>query len=112
MLDANLPLKLWAESINIMVYIKNRSSTSALYKGTITLIQDFHQGNPPIVDQIRIFGSEAYVFDESATRPGLNSKVWMRYLVGYDGRNQYCIYDPARHFVFVRRDVHFNKRVV
>lgn len=112
MLDANLPLKLWAESINTMVYIKNRSPTSALYEGTITPIQDFHRGNPPRVDHIRIFGSEAYVFDESATRPGLTSKSWTGYLVGYDGRNQYRIYDPSRHSVFVRRDVHFNERVV
>ena len=73
----------------------------ALYKGIITPIQDFHQGNPPRVDHIRIFGLEAYVFDESAKRPDLTSKAWMGYLVGYDGQNQYCIYDPARHFVFV-----------
>ena len=112
MLDANLPLKLWAESINTMVYIKNRSPTSVLYEGTIRPIQDFHRENPPRVDHIRIFGSETYVFDESPTRPGVTSKAWMGYLVGYDGRNQYRIYDPARHSVFVRRDVRFNERVV
>ena len=107
MVDSNLPLKLWAESINTMVYIKNRSPTSAVHECTITPVQDFHRGESPRVDHIRIFGSEAHVFEESDTRPGMRSKAWTGYLVGYGGRNQYRIYDPTRHAVFIRRDVHF-----
>lgn len=63
MIDSNLPLKLWAESINTMVYIKNRSPTSAVYEGIITPIQDFHQGDSPRVDHIQIFGSKTYVLE-------------------------------------------------
>ena len=48
----------------------------------MTPIQDFHQGNPPNVDDIYIFGSEAYVFDESDTKPEQLSKAWKGYLVG------------------------------
>ncbi len=95
-----------------MVYIKNRSPASAIYKSTMTPIQDFHLGDPPNVDHIRIFGSEIYVFNESDSQPGLTSKAWAGYLVGYDARNQYRIYDPARNAVFVRRDVRFNEEVV
>ena len=40
--DANLLIKLWAESINTMIYIKNRSPSSAVYEDIITPIQDFH----------------------------------------------------------------------
>lgn len=98
--------------MSTMVYIKNQSPTSAVYKGTITPIQDFHCGKPPNVDHILIFGSEVYVFHESATWPGMTSKTWTGYLVGYSGRNQYQIYDPARHFVFLQRDVNFNEQVV
>lgn len=58
MIDANLPIKLLAESINAMVYIKNRSPTSAVHKGTMTHIQDSHRGEPPDVNHIRIFGSK------------------------------------------------------
>ena len=83
MVDANLPLKLWAKSINTMVYIKNRSPTSAVYEGTITPIQDFHRGKLPHVDHIRIFGSETYVFYKSTTRPGMIPKTWTGYRVGY-----------------------------
>ncbi len=36
----------------------------------------------------------------------------MGYFVGYDRRNQYCIYDPARHSVIVRQDIHFNKQIL
>ncbi len=95
-----------------MVYIKNRSPASTVYEGTITPIQDFHRGNPPNVDHIRIFGSETYVFNESDSQPGLTSKAWTGYLVGYGARNQYRIYDPARNALYVRRDVRLNKRVI
>lgn len=48
-----------------MVYIKNKSPTSAVYEGTMTPIQDFYQGSLPNVDHIRIFSLETYVFNES-----------------------------------------------
>lgn len=112
MVDANLLIKLWAESISILVYIKNRSPSAVVYEGTMTPIQDFYRGNQPNVDHIRIFGSETYVFDESYSKPGLISKAWKGFLVGYDARNQYHIYDPIRNTVYVRRDVRFNEQVI
>ena len=112
MIDTNFPIKLWAKSINTIVYIKNRSPASAVYEGTMTPIQDFHRGDPPNVDHIRIFGSETYVFNESDSQPGLTSKAWTGYLVGYGAQNQYRIYDPARNVVYVRRDIPFNEQVV
>ena len=81
MIDANLPIKLWAESINTMVCIKNRSPASAVDKGTMTLIQDFHHGDPPNIDHIRIFGSKTYVFNEFDSQRGPSSKAWTGYLV-------------------------------
>ena len=84
MIDANLPINLWVESINTMVYIKNRSLASAVYESRMTPIQDFHHRDPTNIDHIRIFGSETYVFNESDSQPGLTSKAWTGYLVGYD----------------------------
>ncbi len=112
MIDVNLLIKLWAESINTMVYIKNRSPASAVYEVTITLIQDFYHGNPPNVDHIRIFGSETYVFNESDSPLGLTSKAWTGYLVGCSAQNQFRIYDLACSAVYIRRDVRFNELVV
>ncbi len=74
-IDANLLIKLWAESINTIVYIKDGSQSSAVYKDTMTPIQDFHRGNPPNVDHISIFDSKTYVFNESDSKPGLRSKA-------------------------------------
>ncbi len=65
MVDAKFLIKLWAEFINIVVYIKNRLSTPAAYEVTMTLIQDFYCDNPPNVDHINIFGFETYIFNES-----------------------------------------------
>lgn len=81
-IDANLSIKLWAESINTMVYIKSRSPSSAIYEGNMTPIQDFHRGNPPKVDHISIFDSETYIFNQSDSRPGLKSTARTGYLVG------------------------------
>ncbi len=95
-----------------MVYIKNRSPASAVYEDTMTPIQDFYRGDSPNVDYIRIFGSETYVFNESDSQPGLTSKAWTGYLVGYCARNQYRIYDPASKTIYVRRDIWFNEQVI
>ncbi len=58
MIDANLLIKLSAESINTMIYIKNRSPAPAVHKGSMTPIQYSHRGDLSYVDHIRIFGSE------------------------------------------------------
>lgn len=52
----------------------------------------------------------ALVFDEN---PGskLQPMAWKGYLVGYEGKNQYRIYDPTCH-VFVRRDVTLHEDVI
>ncbi len=78
----------------------------------MTPIQDFHHGDRPNVDHIRMFGSETYVFNESDSQPGLTSKAWTGYLVGYGARNQYRIYNPARNDVYVQRDILFNEQGV
>ena len=78
----------------------------------MTPIQDFHRGNPPNIDHIRIFGFETYVFNESDSQPGLKSKAGTGYLVGYDPQNQYRIYDPVQNAVYFQRRIRFNEQVV
>ena len=110
--DSRLPLKLWAESISTMVYLRIRSPSSAIPDQTITPFQAWHKGNPPAVGHIRIFGCTTYVFDETKPKPKLASKTWTGFLVGYEGHNQYCVYDPVRQAVYVRRDVIFDESSV
>lgn len=111
-IDANLLRKLWAESINTIIYIKNRSPTSTIYKRTITPIQDFYYSKAPNVDHIRIFDSRAYIFHKSGTRPGITNKTWTDYLFSYSGRNQYQIYKSSYRSTFFWHDVNFNKQII
>ena len=110
--DSGLLLKLWAESISTMVYLRIRSPSSAVQDKTITPFQAWHKGDPPAIDHIRIFGCIAYVFDETKPKPKLASKTWTGYLVGYKGHHQYRIYDPSRQAVYIRRDVIFDENLV
>ena len=64
MVDSGLPLHLWTEAISTMVYVKNKSPSSAIQKGKITPEEAFLQEGPPRVDHLRIFGCMALVFDE------------------------------------------------
>lgn len=53
----------------------------------------------------------AHIFDEDPITK-LHSKAWKGYFVGYEGKNQYRIYDPARRQVFVRRDVSLHEDTI
>ena len=113
MLDSHLPLILWAEALTTMTYIRNRSPTPfTVQQSTVTPFQAWNHGAQPTIDHLRIFGSTTYVFNESQPLPKLAAKSWTGYLVGYEGRHQYRIYDPDRHAVFVRRDVIFNEALI
>ncbi len=111
MVDSGLPLHLWTEAISTMVYLKNKSPSSAIQDGKVTLEEAFTQESQPSVDHLRIFSFMALVFDED---PGskLQSKAWKEYLVGYERKNQYRIYEPTCRQVFVRRDVTFYEDVI
>lgn len=109
-LDSHLPLILWAEALTTMTYIKNRSPTPfTVHESTVTPFQAWNHGVQPTLDHLRIFGSTTYVLNETKPLPRLTTKAWTGYLVGYEGRHQYRIYDPARQAVFVRRDVIFDE---
>lgn len=105
-------LKLWAESISTMVYLRTRSPSSAIQDKAATPFQAWHKSDPPAIGHIRIFGCTAYVFDEVKPKTKLASKSWTGYLVGYEGHHQYRIYDPAWQAVYIRCDVIFDENVV
>lgn len=69
-----------------MVYVKNKSSPSAIQKDKITLEKAFLQQGFPYVNHIRIFGCIALVFDEDPMSK-LHSKVWKHYFIGYKEQN-------------------------
>lgn len=112
-IDSHLPLILWAEALTTMAYIKNRTPTPfIIQQSTVTSFQAWNHGAQPILDHLRIFGSTTYVFNEIKPLPRLSTKAWTGYLVRYEGRHQYRIYDSARQDVFVRKNVIFDKTFI
>ncbi len=86
MVDSDLPLHMWTEAISTMVYLKNKSLSSAIQDGKVTPEQAFTQQGQLHVDHLRIFGSMTLVFDENPPSKH-QSKAWKGYLVGYERKN-------------------------
>ena len=109
-IDSRLPLILWAEAFIAMAYIKNRLPNSfTIQQSRVILFQAWNHNAQPKLDHLCIFGNITYVFNKSKPLPKLNTKAWTSYLIEFERRHHYCIYDPARQAVFIRRDVIFDK---
>ena len=85
LIASGLPPRLWAEAINCAVYISNRLPTSALKNSTP---YEALEKEKPELGHIRVFGSDAYVYDEKAKSKGkMAPRAWIGKLVGYKGIN-------------------------
>lgn len=78
----------------------------------MTPFQAWNHGIQPTLDHLRIFGSTTYVLNKTKTLPRLIIKAWTGYLVAYEARHQYHIYDPACEAIFVKRDVIFDETLI
>src|SRR5882724_4329012 len=110
LIDAGLPLSLFAEAVNYIVYTKNRNSTSAL---TNTTPFEVRFNKKPDISRLRPFGCKAYVYDHSPKRKKLSPRAFEGVFVGYaDSQKTYRIYIPEKRSVIcsvhVRFDVNTN----
>ena len=103
--DSNLPKQLWMEIASTVVYLKNRSPTSAVKD--MTPYEAWHKEKPDL-SHLQIIGTKAYVHVPKDLRKKLDFNAKTGIFVGYDGRNQYRIWDPAKQDVIVFRDVEFD----
>jgi hypothetical protein len=90
--DQGLPMHLWVEACNIVVYVKNHCPHRVL--GMSTLEEDF-TGKKPDVCHFKIFGSSVYVHVTKNARKKLEptTEVWI--FVGYiETPHNYCVYFP------------------
>ena len=71
--DQGLPMHLWAEACNTVVYVKNRCPHRVL--GMSTPEEDF-TGKKPDVSHFKIFGSSVYVHVTKNTRKKLDCRSW------------------------------------
>src|SRR5579859_6948889 len=102
--EFKLDKRLWMELAETVVYLKNRSPTSAV---TTTPYEMWH-GNKPGVAHLRIIRSTAYVHVPKEKRTKLDTHSHKGIMIGYGGgTNQYKVWDLTRDDIVVSRDVVF-----
>jgi Integrase core domain/GAG-pre-integrase domain len=110
LIDAGLPLSLFAEAVNYIFFTKNRNSTSAL---TNTTPYEVRFNKKPDLSRLRPFSCKAYVYDHSPKRKKLSPQAFEGIFIGYaDSQKAYRIYIPEKRTVIcsvhVRFDVNTN----
>jgi hypothetical protein len=101
--EAKLDKRLWMEIADSVVYLKNRSPTSAVE----TTPYEAWYGRKPDLSHLRILGSTVYVHVPKEKRTKLDTHSHKGILIGYGGTNQYKVWDLTRNDVVVSRDVVF-----
>jgi len=105
--EGKLDKQLWMELAQTVVYLKNRSPTTAVYT---TPYEAWH-GIKPDLSHLRILGSTAYIHIPKEKRIKLDTHSHRGILVGYGGTNQYRVWDLTRDDVVVSRDVRFHEGI-
>ena len=104
--DSKLPKRFWAEALATAMYLRNRSPTTAVKEKTPFEVLT---GKKPNVENLRIFGCNAYAHVPKDERKKLDSKTKKSIFLGYgDGIKGYRLYDNNKKKVFYSRDVQFH----
>ena len=100
--EANLPIELWYEVSRTIVRIKNVMPHSFIGCTPYQAMWD----RPPDVSYLRVIGSEAWVLVPKQLREHkFQPRAVKCHLVGYEGSNQYVLWDPARNEIVWARDL-------
>ena len=107
LLDANLSKYYWAEAVSTAVYLKNRSPTKAVQG--MTPFEAWH-GKKPSVDNLRVFGCDAYAHIPKEERGKCDKKARKCVLLGYGAETKgYRLYEVKDRKIVYSRDVQFNE---
>lgn len=95
-----LPKSLWGEVLRTSTYLKNRSPG-------VDEITPYERINntKPFLGHLRIIGARAWVHIPKERQKKLDDRSWQGVLVGYEGNNQYRVYDPLTGKTHICRDV-------
>ena len=105
LINTGFPAKLLPEALSTVCFITNKLPTKALQEKTS--YEAYHKRKPDL-SNLCIHGCNAYIVDYKAKAKGkMAYHLGAGTLVGYEGKNQWTIWDGTR--IFVRRDVIFNK---
>ena len=102
LIAARLPETLWAEAFKTAIYIINRSPTSALDKTPYEALY----GVKPNLSRMHPFGLVCYAHDyKCKTRGKMAPRGFKCYFLGYEGTNQYRLWNGRKAQLVRRRDV-------
>ena len=103
--EAKLPRKFWAEAVSTAVYLRNRSSTTAV--SGMTPFEAL-TGDKLCVDILRLFGCLAYVHVPKDERRKFDSKS-KRCIIPNQKTKAYQLYEKIRGRIIYSRDVIFDE---
>jgi hypothetical protein len=105
--DQGLPMNLWAEACNIVVYVKNRCPHRVL--GMSTPEESF-TGKKLDVSHFKIFGSSIYVHVTKNARKKMEPTTKVGIFFGYtETPHNYHVYFPNSKMTFMRWDIKFDE---
>jgi transposase InsO family protein len=109
LIESRLPLSLWAEAVSYAVYTKNRSPTTSI-KGRTPY--EVFWGEKPDISNLRVFGSQCYVHNNSPARRKLDARAFPAVFIGYPPEiKAWKYYIPKSRKAGVSRNIIFDERV-
>ena len=99
------PQTLWPEIVQAVCYLKNRSPNV----DGITSYECLKKLKPNL-SHICVLGARAWVHIPKERKKKLSKCSWQGIHVGYEGTNQYCIYNPCTRKIHVTRDVTIDEK--
>ena len=104
--EKKLPLELWAEAVNICVYVLNRSYIKSLENSTP---YEKWSGRKPSIDHLQVYGSVVHVKTTKRVNK-LEDRSNVMVFIGYElGTKAYRCLDPLSFKVIISRDVVFEE---
>ena len=89
-----IKLYFWAEATRTVVYLRNRSPSSALHQ---VISYEVWFGYPPSIQHLRIFGSTCYALTPKDKRSKLQRHSFKCIFLGYsESSKTYRLYDEAK----------------
>ncbi|UYV79438.1 hypothetical protein LAZ67_17002614, partial [Cordylochernes scorpioides] len=105
LIDSQLPLRYWAETMSTFAYLKNRTPCKKL--GWVTPEERF-SNRKPTVAHLKIFGCIAYYYVHKHKRGKFQPTAKAGIFVGYSStRKAWRLIDPENENVIETRDVKF-----
>jgi hypothetical protein len=105
--DQGLPMHLWAEACNTMVYVQNCCAHRVLGMSTP---EEAFIGKKPDVSHFKIFGSSIYVHVTKDSRKKLEPTAEVGIFVGYtETPHNYRVYFPNNKMTVMRWDIKFDE---